>query len=271
MTGFEELGGSPKESFTESSGPTVDRKFLVPMNTRLAFVETLVGSTYPHFPDARVVQIDLQPWHEDLPSSGAIVSPALTSADYADQPCLVTVKYGPDYRAKTWPSDIPKPTIQSGTELRLQIRGGAQFLTVPASSMAWLAADAPVPEDVNAAILISIGQYQLQWDFVNNPPIEAIEEATGKVNVSPFLGAPAETLLLESYDVSESFVMSALTPHTNRVTLHFARRRIQDGENTRGWNHDYRETDDGGVWDKLQLNGEDRYQATNFANILNPS
>jgi hypothetical protein len=276
-----ELSGSPRESLNESSGSSAERRFLVPMNQRITFAQSLVGTAYPNFPQARIVAVDLQPWMgDDAKPDGVITDPETATADYGDQLCLVTAKYGPDFTKKDWPSDFAKPSpIRLGTELRFQIRGTAKFLPIPTSGTKWEddgggsgsggsgGGDIPVPEDANSAILIPSRALQLQWDFVDDPPIAALEDLVGRLNSDSFLGSEPETLLFEGYDVSETFRASPINPHTNRVTVNISQRRIDAGGSIVGWNHDYREEPAG--WIKLLLSdGEPRYKLTTFAGMF---
>lgn len=267
-TGYDELAGSPRESLNESSGSSAERRFLVRMDQRLTFAEAISKTRYPHFPQSRVVAIDLQPWNEDLIVDGEILDPEQVSADYGDQPCLVTVKYGPDFTKKLWPYSIPKPQFRHGTELRYQVRGNAKFLLIPSSACRWEDdANVPVPEDANTAVKVSMKNIQIQWDFVDDPPINGFDATIGRTNSTLFLGAPAETLLMESYDVSETFRDSALNPHTNRVIVNFSQREIPTASGVYGWNHDYREYPAG--WARLLLSdGEPRYKLADFSGIF---
>lgn len=272
-----ELSGSPRESLNESSGSSAERKFLHPMSSRLTFAAALAGQAYPDFPQARVVAVDLEPWMgEDALPEGTIISPEFQSLNYGEQPCLITIKYGPDYTKKDWPTDFPKPTsIRVGTELRYQIRGTAEFMLVPTSGTKWEDGgsesgsgsggdDIPVPEDANSAILIPMRTLQLQWDFVDNPPIKRFEDLVGRVNEDEFLGSEPETLLFEGYDVSETFRASPINPHTNRCTVNISQRRIDSGGTIVGWNHEYRESPAG--WAKLLLSDDQtRYKLAAFA------
>ena len=265
---YDELSGSPKESFSEASGSSAERRFLIPMNSRHTFAVNIGKSNYPHFPHCRVVGIDLQPWTEDLIPSGTIVDPALTSADYGTQPCLATIKYGPDFSAKAWPTDMPRPPVRAGTELRYQVRGSAKFLLIPCSSTKWSDdANAPVPEDANTALLIPMAAVSLQWDLVDDPPLQRLGQLVGKVNQSTFLGNQSETVLFEDFDISETFRDSPFDSHTNRVNLKFSVRAVATGGGTVGWNHDYREHPAG--WAKLLLSdGQPRYKIGNFSGMF---
>lgn len=270
---FVELGGSPRESLNESSGSSAERRFLVPFNQRITFAQAIVGTAYPNFPQSRVIAIDIQPFSDDLIATNAIPDISIASADYGSKPCLATVKYGPDYTQKTWPTGLTKPSpIRFGTELRYQIQGAGQFLLMPVSSLKWedddtLDPPSPVPEGINSATLVNLKTIQIQWDFVDNPPIAGLDSLLGRVNDATFLGCPAETLLLENYDITESFRASPLVPHTNRVTLNFKQRQIIEGSDIYGWNHDYREDPAG--WVKLlRSDDEPRYKLDTFTTMF---
>lgn len=272
---YTELAGSPRESLSESSGSSAERKFLVPWTSRLTFAQALVSTAtaYPHFPQARVVAIDIVPWMEQEALAGdVIVSPELATAGYGTQPALITVKYGPDFTQKVWPMNMPKPDIRFGTELRFQIRGSGKFITIPSAATKWdddppLDPPAAVPEDTNSAILIPIQSIQLQWDFVDEPPITVLKGLLGKVNSVEFLGAAEECLLFESYEITETFRAGVANPHTNRVTIQFSERQIPYLTGFVGWNHDYRE-DPAGWARLLTSDGEPRYKVDDFTNMF---
>lgn len=274
---YDELAGSPRESLNEHYGSIAERKFLIPFTDRLTFAQAIVGTAYPNFPQARVTSVDLQPWHDELIPSGTIVDPALQSAGYGTQPCLVTVKYGPDFTQKTWPSDFPKPTtIRSGTELRYRIGGSVLYQVLPDGALAWESAgtdsgsgytdfvDSPATR-----MLIPVREIELQWDFVDDPPIETLDAFMGTVNSTTFIGSPAETLLFENYFIEDSFRAAPVNPHTNRVIVNLRQRKINGASPGEfyGWNHEYRADID--AWDRVFLsNGNARYQGVSMNNMF---
>lgn len=270
IPGYNELSGSPRESLSEASGSSAERRFLVAWQDRLTFAQAIVSNAtkYPHFPQARVVAVDIQPWTEDLIPFGTIISPELASSQYGTQPALISVKYGPDFTQKTWPTGFTKPSIRFGTELRFQIRSSAKFLLVPAAACKWDdGADIPVPEDVNSVMVIPMRDIQLQWDFVDNPPIALLENLQGRINADTFLGSPVETMLFESYEITETFRAAPNNPHTNRVTIKLTHRKVWTGAAWVGWNHDYRETPAG--WRKLLLSdNQPRYKLAAFSGMF---
>lgn len=267
---FDEASGSPKEELSESSGNKATRQFLIPWENRLAFAQAMVGTGYPNFPQSRVISCGLQPWQgEDMPPSGTVVDPSVQTAGYPGRLALLTFAYGPDFTKKTWPTDMPKPAnIRFGTELRFRVSGSAQFLVLPFGGCKWADNSADLTENDNSRILIPIREIELQWDFVDNPPLNALDDLMGSVNSGSFMGCEAETLLFENYSVEETFRASPINPHTNRVTIQMRRRRIVVGSNVYGWNHDYRENPSG--WAKVLFKSDNapRYALKSFTNTF---
>ena len=276
---YDELAGSPREQLNERFGSIAERKFLIPFNDRLTFAQAIVGTGYPNFPQARVTAVDIQPWNDQLIPSGTVVDPALQTAGYGTQPCLITVRYGPDYTQKSWPTDFPKPTtIRSGTELRYRIGGSALYMVLPDDAVDWNDESSSgsgndiynfLYDHPATRVLIPIREIELQWDFVDNPPIADLDALMGTVNDDTFLGSPAETLLFENYYVEDSFRAAPANPHTNRVIVNLRQRKIRSDTPGQffGWNHEYRA--DSNAWDRIVLsNGNDRYLPVDFSNMF---
>jgi hypothetical protein len=116
--------------------------------------------------------------------------------------------------------------------------------------------------------LIPIREIELQWDFVDDPPLDDLDDLMGTVNDSSFLGCEAETLLFENYSIQETFRASPIDPHTNRVTIQMRRRRIKVSTNVYGWNHDYREDPAGWAKVLFMSDNEPRYKLKSFTNIF---
>lgn len=263
---FDELAGSPRESLNEGSGSTAERRFLIPFNERLTFAQGLIGTRYPNMPQTRVVAVDIQPFTEDLVPSGVIVDPSLATAGYGTQPALVTVKYGPDFTKKQWPAKLPKPQFKAGTELRYRLSSSAQFLLIPSKGAKWESDNELLKNTELNRKLIPIRDIEVDWNFVDDPPLDRLDALVGSVNQTLFLGAEPETLLFENYNVDESFRAAPANPHTNRVTVCFRKRRIEENGNIYGWNHDWREDPPG--WDKVIMGGEPRYLLKTFTNTF---
>ena len=275
---FRELPGSPEESFSESGGPTVVRRLLVPYNQRLARAAELSNVLYPHFPDCRVVAMTLSPFfgEQSVPSGPAVLNPGINSNEYFNkngtpQFALLTVNYGPDFTDKIW--SIGKPDFREGTELRHQITGGGEFYELPSSATRWEDGqgdggedeETPAVLESNETVLrISKNLITIQWDFVDEVPVARFEELTGKLNSTQFLSSPPETILFNEYNIEETFKAQPIDSHTNRVSCVFERRAIPTPGGIVGWNHDYREEPAG--WVRLLLaDGEPRYDTEDFS------
>jgi hypothetical protein len=267
---FNELAGSPKESMSESSGNSANRTFLVPYEIRVAFAEALVGTAYPHLAQTRINSLSIEPWNgADMPPSGTIIDPSFQSSDYPGKFALITLGYGPDFTKKVWPTEMPKPeNIRFGSELRFRVSGSAQFLVLPFGGCKWADNGVTLKDGDNSRILIPIREIELQWDFVDDPPLDDLDDLMGTVNDSSFLGCEPETLLFENYSVQETFRASALNPHTNRVMIQMRRRRIKAGVDIYGWNHDYRESPVGWAKVLFKSDNEPRYKLKSFTNIF---
>ncbi len=266
---YDELAESPQETLSESSGSTAQRMFLVDSANRLEFAQYLVGSLYPNFPQCRVNSVSIKPWSGDIPPNGAeLIDPTVQTADYAGKPALITISYGPDFTQKTWPTDMPKPSVREGTELRFNIGGSGQFLLIPSNGCKWQDSGEDLQGTENSRILLTIREIQIQWDFVDDPPLNTLDGLLGHCNETDFLGCEPETLLFEQYSVEESFRAAPLNPHTNRVQLTFRKRRIQDGSSVHGWNHDYRASPAG--WAKVLFKSDDepRYSLEDMTNMF---
>lgn len=281
---YEELSGSPIESFSESGGASAERHFLVPSEDRLALADQLVGGLYPHFPHCRIHSFRLQNFgaNQVAPNGTIALNPISSTNDYSGKQSLLTVGYGPDFTQKEWP--FPKPSFRDGTELRFQIDGGAEFLSLPSSGLQWDAGDdgggggtggsvprpedrPPVTEDVNNFLLVNRDSVRLQWDFVDEFDANVFERLKGKVNQDAFLGAEAETMLFSSYSIHERFKAAPSNSHTNRITVNFLRRKIEDDAGIFGWNHEFRPEPAGWVR-ALLANGKPRYEPRPFAGMF---
>lgn len=272
---FKELAGSPVESFSESGGPTVVRRLLVPWGSRHTVAADMSNRLYPHFPDCRVVSMRLEP---HLGQQSTPTGPqtdfdfAIETNEYEGKDALLTINYGPDFTSKLWPFN--KPEFREGTELRLRVSGSGEFYQVPSSATKWDDdPETPVLETNETAIRISKSLIVVQWDYVDSVPIILLDGLTGSVNSTNFFGSPPETILFAEYNVDEIFKAQPEDSHTNRITCVFERRAIDTGEGTPespdivGWNHDYREDPAG--WVKLLLaNDEPRYQSYDFTGMF---
>lgn len=242
---YEELTGSPKESGSESGGPSVERYFLGPWDQRLAFVDSVVSTGYPNMANLRLVDWSAVPYDaQNRQPFDPVDNPAIQSAGYGEQPCLITLIYGPDFTTKTWPNGFTKPTdILTGTELRLRMSSSAEFLVLPEGAAKPDGSNNDLRRDENGLILIPYKDIELQWDFVPAANLRPNDFDTymGKTNGNTFLGAEPETMLFENYNIEDSFSCSPTNPHLFRLNAFIRQRRIKptDTNAVYGWNHEY--------------------------------
>lgn len=284
MTGYDELPGSPRISFNEGQGHSAERLFLVNWGSIEAFAQDLAAqptAAFPGLSHMRAQGITAEPFSPDLPPSGVVTDPKSQIVVYAQnggKVALIRVSYGPVFYNKTWPTDVPKPSFRAGTQIRLRMRASGQFVTIPGRMMLWSsgsgspgeeeAANAiPTPPDLNARLINVMKEINVQWDFVDDPPLDALDEKLGHVFDAEFFGCPAETLLFEGYDLDDSFKLSPANTHTNRLNLIFRKRVINGDGGPFGWNHEYRENPAG--WTRIIMaDGTPRYPTVSPTNFF---
>lgn len=240
-----ELVGSNKSSHEIGGGNRCTRTIVVPWASRLSTAEGLLGAPHPSIPACWVRSISIEPFPDEAKASGGDINP--TSGEIAYALATLTLEYATDPGNQPWPTDVPKPSIAAGTALSLSIQAGAEFLRIPARAARWDdnpygAPESPVPEDDSPAgrILIAKAEYALVWDYLADPPIARLNALVGGVNSGSFLGCPQETLLLMGYEMQSSSRASITAPWCWKINLKFSHRAVRVGQNTYGWNHEYR-------------------------------
>lgn len=278
-----ELSGSHREGISDGGGNTAERIFLTTWANRIALAEALCegddkfASKWPALASCRIQSFAIQPFSQSLVTSGVVSDPGTQLPNYetgGKPAAIVRATYGPAFDGKAWPTDITKPEVREGTVLRLRARGSGQFLTIPARMLKWepsspgeTADDNPVPPDIGAALVIPATEYNVQWDFIDDPPLLRLENLVGAVDVGGLFGAEEETILFEGYDLDDAFKCYPQSPNTYRVNLTFRKRRIVDGDNVYGWNHDFREEPAG--WTRiLMANGKPRYRTEDMTEMF---
>ena len=268
----EEKCGSNSSVHAVGSGNAATRLFIVPWSSRLTFAQSLTGAAHPEIPYCWCHSIKIDPIMREQVAgeSGGIIT-------YPGGYALITAEYATDWAtANHWPADIPKPDHCEGTGLTLRVQYAGEFLRIPARHMRWEDNTqgypaGPLPDDESQAgrLLIQGAQYDLQWVYVDNPPIQRLRDAISQVNSDEFLGCDAGTLLFLGFDITPSAKFDLLAPGSWELSLKFQERTIKAGENTYGWNHEYRGEDgwvevrmyDGAAWGP-------RHKATDFSGLL---
>jgi len=284
---IEELSGSGRSTHSYDSGNADERIFLCHWNNRFSLADQLAGQPHPVLPYCYVHTVRIEPLSADLsPSDGASIDPENQVVAYAQnggKVALVRAIYATDYKAAPWPCEITKPSISDGTALSLRIKSAGQFLTIPASLLRWSdnaggdpTDQMPAPDN-DGRLLIPIREFHLEWDYIDDPPVEAWDALIGKVNSEEFLGCAAETLLFEAYDLEPAPKFKPTDPFGFRMTTVLKHRKISaytpgEGEASVGWNHDLRA--DG--WQRIKVddgsgNVDNRYKLTDFSDMFTQS
>ena len=266
---FQELAGSPQVKLSVSSGTTATRTFLTAWANAPALVNELAADSFPGFEDLHVVDASIEPFNANDPPLGIVITDPKVHINAYGNPAVVRVQYAIDYFTQDWPCFIEKPSFDDGTTLRLRTRFSAQALTIPARALEWSDNPSPVPGDAKpegdevGRLFVPQTEYQIEWNYVDEPPVDLHRSLMGKTNDAVFLSAPVETLLFEGFEIDESFRVNSADPMTWKVLVTLRERRIIDGANTFGWNHTYRANPAG--WQKKLINGEPTFPLKDFS------
>ena len=278
---FHELAGSGASQHSIDQANSATRMFLIQWSDRIDFLSELATLAHPVWgPTCAVNSIQIQPFSTEQPPSVVIDDPTVNDVSYLQNSgynCLVVCQYNTDFSLAPWPCDIPKPTIPAGTEMVMRLRASTQVLRMPARKFVSAsnptrstAGYVPDPDGPEGRIIIPTSEFQLQWYYVDEPPISTWEEDyQGRVNEEVFLGAEAETILFEGFDIEPSNQFIPTDPFCFTVTCHFRKRRILDGSTVRGWNHEFELEG----WERVQMKDgtgslQDRYLQVDFSDMF---
>lgn len=266
--------GSNASTHAVGSGNAATRVFVVPWSQRLTFAKALAAAAHPDIAYCWCRQIKIDPIMQEQPAdetgAGGMIN---YPAGFAQ----ITAEYGTDWAiANHWPSDIPKPAHCAGTGLTLRMQYAGEFLRIPAREARWADnyqadPELPVPDDESMCgrLLVQGAQYDLDWQYLVDPPIQRLREATSKVNEDEFLGCDPGTLLFLGFDLSAGARFDLDAPGAWNLMLKFQERRIEVGQNVYGWNHEYRGED--GWQEVVMFDGQQwgpRHKSAAFAELL---
>jgi hypothetical protein len=277
---FKELDGSPTESFGVD-GPKAQRRILVAWEERHAMIAELLGqgyqsggtspASYPLWANALAMAVRLEPWPSCPEDQGAFDDVASQLNSYSDQYARITIDYELLY-ASASRGDLPQP--DSGTVLTYRMDCGGEQAIVSGEGLQWVAdASLPVPPEVIPVVRVPIAEHHLTWHRVISPPWDAIRNSLGTVNDDTFLGAAAETLLLDGVTADKQFlgIDDFQQPQFGwRIGYVFREKTIHWGGNTYGWNYAYCcLPQNSPAWDKLvDSQGESLYRTSAFGPLF---
>jgi len=258
-----------------------------PWLQRFSFAQEKSGHAHPSLPGCYCGDITIYPRDPSLAPTSQLADIIENLPDYtkgSDPWAVVVCRYSTDFSSATWPCDVTKPSVSSGTNLRFEHHSSGQFLYMRPEDMlhennedgsvtgAKWSADSQAGRK-----LIGIGEFRLTWLYVQEPPIDTWRDTLkGRVNSDVFLDCPAETLLFEDFDVRPSTRFDLLDPFCWECTVTLRERRIVVGDSTYGWNHEYGWGDDGFGWYRVKMKDDegdvvDRYETAAFADMFTES
>jgi hypothetical protein len=255
-----QIEGSGRWNLDAGKSLSIDREFIIAWAGHAAWVATQIGTPDPLFAACICRRASVEPM-------GQILS------DGSHTHAKVTLTYSAEPTSSDFPGGSENaPTVPEGATLQIQIRGGGEFMLVPSRDVRWEdnpngSTEGAIPQEDSAAGRIVVPQQDIVITVGNlaTPPLEKLTETLGKVNAAEFMTHPPETVLFESYDMDWSFsVDGGAAKVTWTLAWHLKARLIRDGENTRGWNHEYR----GDGWFRVLIGGFPRYETTDFSQLF---
>lgn len=260
-----EIQGSGRWSIDAGQRLTVEREHIVSWAAHPVWVASQIGTVDPLIPLCRCRQARIEP-----------VGPIDGSSDYTHARVTLIYIAEADSSSPSWPDPNAQslPTLPSGAQMQIQIRGGGEFLAFPARDLRWTdnvsgSPSAAIPQEDSGVgrVVIPSQDWVITLSNLAAINLPKLTDRLGKVNNAMFIGYPAETVLFESYDVDWQWSLDNGSPKvTWSVAWHLKVRAIKRGDNTYGWNHEYRGPDG---WIKVKLaDNTDRYEAANFADLF---
>lgn len=315
---IQEIPSFPQLVVSEQQGILGTRRWVLAHNDNLAaFLDNLSQSHWPGIPDCVPTQIQSGPFWENTNIKREASNPRFLET-LGELPTygavLVVASYALHRITNAWPFKFHKPFHPPGTTLTLKVRGGGQMILVTPAGMERVvspAMDCPEQATVVASnpgmigrVIVPVAEYHLACDRMTRHQVDDAceywspggsakdwDRLNGCVNATPFLGAPAGTLLFDGYEIDETYVCDLVEPLRYRMTACFRCRIISDkngvakqvGGETVGWNHDFVNLGTTSVegkkawgWWKIRLRNEsggcdDRYPAAEFKDLFGNS
>jgi hypothetical protein len=262
MVNFCELAGSPVEEYGPE-GMRAQRNLACAWSQRSALVEELLGTGYEfggrgraEYPDRRYVvamRVKIRPFVDRPNEAGQFnaVAEDLNTYELAE----LTV----DYELLPFATLPQLPEPEADTFLTYRMDFGGEYQALPAYAFRWQDKPEERPSaDVHLTQRIPIVEHHITWHRVSSPPWETIRDAIGTVNNASFMGAAAESVLLDGATADREFIFldELAEPQFGwRLNYVFREKTIDlGGGNVGGWNHRYRALPkDDPAWDRPEL------------------
>ena len=271
---FKELAGSPVE-IHQSGATTAQRQLLCAWEDRQALVAELLGAEnrapFPGCPGLVAVRVRVEPFEAKPDHQGAFDAIDTHLNCYTGQFALLAA----DYELLAVPPGAALPSVEPGTLLRYRVESSGYQHNFPVHSLHWQSdSQIPVPSNTAASVFVPILDHYLEWHGVTDPPWNAIRANSGCVNAEGFLGAAAETLLLEGVRVEPEFLLPDDGPAQQsswKITYLLKEKTVKDSSGTiRGWNDTYRSlpTNNPGFDRLVDAGGFPLYRTVDFAALF---
>jgi hypothetical protein len=255
-----EIEGSANWSISLGKSLTIKRIVLLPWLNHATAIASIIGTADPSFPLCIFRQADVEPL-------GPITG---TPASYEFVRVTFTAVAEPG--SANFPGGTPPAGIPSGATVKVSIRGGGEFMLIPARDMRWEdnvagsgAQPIPAPDSGVGKLVVNNQQWSVTLGNLIAPPLSVLQSKVGKVNSGAWLIYAAGAVLFESWDADYEWSMSGGAPTIKwNTTWHLKVREIRQGANVYGWNHEFRE--DG--WQRVFLDGQPRYESTDFNTLF---
>lgn len=275
---FKELAGSPTETYGPE-GFRAERVLLCAWDDRHQVAEQLLGdgyeyggssrAPYPDKPDVVAIRARCEPFTDD------VVPQVLAELTQGLNRYQGFAKVTVNYELLVTADRDHLPTIETGTFLTYRQTVGSEKLRLCGDSFTW--EDEPgewVPDAAVPGIRVPLVRHRLVWHRVVNPPWQAIRQCVGTVNGGTFLGAGAETVLLDGAGARREFIRInglARTELAWRISYVFREKAVKTGDGEIvGWNHTYRSLPiDNPGWDRLVDGAGNRpYPSGDFSQLF---
>ena len=280
---FEELAGSPQIR-VGTEGLTAVRMFRVAWDHWQSFLQELVGhyrlvggqwtfvdpQPFPGMPNLVVQRVEIEPFEPALPDQQILNDPARGLNTYSQSGAKVTAWY--ENLVEQDPDALGRlPKVPKGTFLTYESRSSLEYVLTSARIWRWDMPDPqPLTSDNAPGVLTPHTLIKLTWHRVPYPPWNAIRALRGHVNATPFLGAPAETVLFTGARIKRQFHFYQRGGFW-KVEYYFQEtaRFLSDGTPV-GWNHYFKDTPAlGEHWIRIVDDlGRPPYPVADFSNLF---
>ena len=246
----EELEGSPVLE-ADDEGVTATRVFRVPnWSDWKPFAAALLGryallggsvvyeapAVFPGFANLFVSRIRVEPFDPGNPRGFPTLQTATNA--YPAAGARVTAEYQTAYDIESI-RRTKLPSTPPGTFLTYQANVGVEFDSTPARLWEWDdGVGGPLPDDLRPQVVRPHGVHVVTWHRVLQPPFEAITRLRGKVNSTPFLGAPAGAVLFAGAHITRQFHFAEDGGFWRlRYTFIESTKSLAQSDSVGGWNH----------------------------------